>query len=364
MKTRYILSAALALTLIATSNTTAQRRRTTSPPTPAKLEDLPRRAVDTVATADPETMVIIFSNNTWEYYRPDMASKFDDLPIYRQHWDTTQVFAYRSIELSDLPQTIELKLINDDLSEFHYPLLGRVISPYGPRRRRNHNGIDIPLRTGEPIYAAFDGKVRYAKYNSGGFGNLVIVRHTNGLETWSAHLTRCNVKPNDYVKAGQIIGYGGSTGRSTGPHLHFEVRYCDQTFDPQFLFDFPNGLLKYQTFVLDRSYFNIHSRASDQLEEDDDDFDPSTILLASQNEGETILERVEKAEKAAEEAAAAPPKPKQSVSSQNKVYHTVRSGDSLSKIAVRYGTTITKICELNGISRNAKIRIGQKLRVK
>ena len=97
--------------------------------------------------------------------------------------------------------------------------------------------------------------------NTGGFGNLVIVRHPNGLETWHAHLSKLNVQVNEYVKTGQVIGFSGNTGRSRGPHLHFEMRYCDQTFDPEFIIDFPTGCLKYHTFALEKSFFNIHSRA-------------------------------------------------------------------------------------------------------
>lgn len=106
---------------------------------------------------------------------------------------------------------VDLNLVKD-LSGFKAPVVGSVLSKYGPRGRRNHNGVDIPLKIGEPIYAAFDGKIRYAKYNTGGFGNLVIVRHENGLETWHAHLSKLNVKVNDYVKCGQVIGFCGSTG--------------------------------------------------------------------------------------------------------------------------------------------------------
>lgn len=302
--------------------------------------------MDTIATPDPETKVIIFSNNTWEFYRPQLK-RMDNLPVYRNNWDTSSVFSYRNIELNDLPQIVELKLI-DNMDQFCPPVKGRVLSKYGPRRRRSHNGVDIPMKVGEPILAAFDGKVRYAKYNTGGFGNLVILRHPNGLETWHAHLSKTNVKVGDYVKSGQVIGYVGNTGRSRGPHLHFEVRYCDQTFDPEFLFDFENGNLRYQTFALERSYFNIHSRASELLEEDDEEFDTANALLAAADDSTVIR-------------AAEPPKPS---SATGAVYHTVTKGDILGRIALKYGTTIERICKLNNISRNSMLSLGQRLRVK
>ena len=288
MKLRHIL---LVITLVCfTVSLTAQTRRrsTTAPGTTApKLEDLPKRPLDTIPTSDPETKIILFSNNTWSYYRPSLE-RLDSLPVYTQHWDTTGVFAYRDIAYNDLPPVVELKLV-DDLTQFKSPVTGKVLSKYGPRRRRNHNGVDIPLRPGEPVYATFDGRVRYAKYNTGGYGNLVIVRHRNGLETWNAHLSKLNVKPNDYVKAGQVIGFSGNTGRSRGPHLHYEMRYQDQTFDPEFIVDFETGQLKYQTFALEKSFFNIHSRASEILEEEDEYDLP---LLTSNDSGDSTSQYI------------------------------------------------------------------------
>lgn len=328
-----------------------------------KLEDLPRRAIDTVATNDPDTKVIIFSNNTWKYYRPSLK-KLDGLKVYQENWDTVGVFAYHNVQLSDISPITELKLFSD-LSDFSPPIKGHVISKYGPRGRRNHNGIDIPLITGEPIYAAFDGKVRYAKFNTGGFGYLVIVRHPNGLETWSAHLSKLNVAPNDYVKAGQVIGFGGSTGRSTGPHLHFETRFKDQTFDPERIFDIDNSSVRYQTFALEREFFNIHSRESDQLVEDDDIFQGTNLLTGTtpgDSMSQDILQRIEQAQQKSVVATTA--KTTAAKASTGAVYHTVKSGDMLGKLASKYGVSIDHICKLNKISRTTTLRLGQKLRIK
>lgn len=330
-----------------------------------KLEDLPQRVIDTLSTNDPDTKVILYSNNTWGYYRPSLRA-LDQLAVYREHWDTTQVFAYRSIELSDLPPVLELHLINT-LSDFHYPIIGRVFSKYGPRGRRNHNGVDIPLKSGEPIHAAFDGKVRYAKYNTGGFGNLIILRHRNGLETWYAHLSKRNVEAGNYVKAGQIIGFGGSTGRSRGPHLHFEMRYADQTFDPERLINFEDGQLRYQTFALEKSFFNIHSRASDQLEEDEEYEDNMRLLAASEPGDSTsvdILERLMGNSTSSSAKAASGHSSGSQAGSGNALYHTVKSGDMLGKLAIRYGVSIDQICRLNKITRTTTLRIGQRLKIK
>ncbi len=336
----------------------AQRR-----PAEPKTDDLPRVAIDTLETSDPDTRIVLYSNNTWGYHRPEMH-RYNELPVYVEHWDNSQIFSYKSVPFADLPERIDLCLINRS-DEFHSPYRGQVTSKYGPRRRRNHDGVDIPLKTGEPIYAAFDGKIRYSKYNTGGYGNLVIVRHQNGLETWYAHLSKRNVAENEFVKAGQVIGYGGNTGRSTGPHLHFETRYADQSFDPEFIFDFAGGTLKNELFALERSYFNINSRASELLIEDEEgggwdfpDADAQLTLLAEM--GDTTasrqllalaVEREQEAERARLEAAQA-------------VYHTIVSGDTLLALSRRYGVTVDQICNLNNISRNTILRLGLRFRVK
>ncbi len=347
----------LILTVTISNAIYGQSRRYSSP----KLEDLPRYPIDTIATKDAETEIIIFSNNTWEYYHPTM-NLLDSLPVYKENWDTTQVFSYKSIELSDLPQTIDLNLVKD-LSEFKAPIRGKIFSKYGPRSRRRHNGVDIPLKTGEPIYATFDGKIRYAKYNTGGYGYLVIIRHPNGLETWNAHLSKLNVQVGDYVKCGQVIGFGGSTGRSRGPHLHFEMRYCDQTFDPEFIIDFETGQLKYQTFALEKSFFNIHSRASEILDEDEGYDYPLLTSVDEDTSSVDILERIAQAQGKGT-SSKTKSSSQASIQSSDAVYHTVRQGDMLGKIAIKYGVTINQICQLNNINRNTILRIGRKLRVK
>lgn len=325
-----------------------------------------RVPMDTIATDDPETHIILYTDNTWSYHRPALRT-LDNLPIYNKNWDNTQVFAYKNIELRDLPAIISLPLVGAP-DEFHYPIRGMISSRYGPRGRRNHNGVDIPLRTGEPIYASFDGRVRYARYNGGGFGNLVIIRHPNGLETWHAHLSKLNVGADDYVKAGQVIGFGGNTGRSRGAHLHFEMRYCDQAFDPERIIDFENGTLRFVTYALEKSYFNIHSRASDQLDEEYEQEELLTMLSGSspgtEETYEQVLARVQNAQNRPADSPTGA-----SVSAltptSGAVYHTVKSGDQLLRIAQRYGTTVAKICALNpGLERNSILQLRQRLRVK
>lgn len=317
-----------------------------------------RKPIDTLSTSNDKIKILLYPDNTWSYYQVETID--DPEEVYKKNWITNQIFAYRNMPTKNIPETVELELIKT-YNDFHAPILGRIISKYGKRGSRNHTGVDIPLTTGEPIYAAFGGKVRYAQFNSGGYGNLIIVRHPNGLETYYAHLSHINVKPDDMVTAGMVIGLGGSTGRSRGPHLHFEMRYRDQTFDPEYIIDFPSGDLRYQTFALEKSFLNINSSASETLDEETS-YD-ETLLAVNSPDGQLtsddILNNIAKTEKQAAKQKAAAPKP-----SSDPLYHTIKKGDNLGKISKQYGTTIKKLCQLNKISENSIIREGKKLRVR
>ncbi len=319
-------------------------------------QNIPHIPIDTLPTDRADFKLVTFTDNTFKYVPADPV-KFRDPAVYGRCWDTVNLFVYRSIELKDLPASVDIKLI-DGVGQFHCPAKGQVISKYGPRGKRDHNGSDIKVEQGDPIYAAFDGIVRLSRWNSGGYGNMVIIRHPNGLETYYGHLSRRNVAAGDCVRAGQVIGYGGKTGRAYGTHLHFETRYCDQTFDPERLIDFPGGNLRFQTFALEKSYFNIRSRAVEGIEGSEDDIDMGNLLASAEKSGQsvsdTIMESIEKKEK--EEAR------KEAERTAAK-YHTIRSGDTLLAIARRYGTTVPKICQLNGISREATLKIGKSLRI-
>jgi len=120
---------------------------------------------------------------------------------------------------------------------------------YGPRYGRMHRGLDLGLETGDTIRSTFNGVIRYAEFHSGGYGNCVIVSHMNGLETLYGHLSKIICKPGSFLFAGQIIGLGGSTGKSTGPHLHLEFRYKGQSFDPLIVVDSSSWKLKSNSFV-------------------------------------------------------------------------------------------------------------------
>ena len=171
--------------------------------------------------------------------------------IYVEGWDSQAVNCYTNAVVPDT------KVI--DVSNFCMPTMGYVTSPYGYRRRfrRMHKGIDLKVQIGDTIRAAFDGKVRLTR-NQGrrkGYGLYVIVRHSNGLETVYGHLSKFLVSPDQYVKAGDPIALGGNTGRSTGPHLHFETRYMGYAINPDAIFDFENKTTHTDEFTFNKSSY-------------------------------------------------------------------------------------------------------------
>ena len=284
--------------------------------------------IDTLDTANEHIKVVLFADNTWQYIKmPGYQSETD---IFDKYWDTTAANPYK-LEQANLPYSWSIWLV-DRLDQYCCPFKGDIHprGKFGPRRGRRHQGVDIPLKVGDPIYAAFAGKVRISKY-LGGYGNVVVIRHDNGIETFHGHLSKRMVEEGDWVNAGDLIGLGGSTGRSTGPHLHFETRYQGFAFDPQWLIDFKTGVLRHRLFVLKKKYFSLYSNYEqdfdDELKNEEDD-------------------KREEAERAAMR------------------WHTIKSGDTLGRIAINNGTTVSAICKLNGITPKTVLKIGRKIRVK
>ena len=304
-------------------------------------------ALDTLDTADPFIKILLFPDYTWKYWKDPSYAR--DSKIFNEYWTHERPDPY-GVELSELPNEIALWIV-DTLSSYRCPVIGAPSSRFGYRHRRRHQGVDIPLQTGTPVYAAFDGKVRVSKYHKG-YGNLVVVRHDNGLETFYAHLSKIYVEDNEWVNAGSIIGLGGSTGRSTGPHLHFETRYKGYAFDPEWLIDFPSGTLRHRLFVLKKKYLNAGSKYVPESEQEEID-----IMEGDEQERQEAIRKAEEAKKAAAKAKAK----KAAAATQ---YHTIRKGDTLGAIARRYHTTVRNLCRLNGISEKTVLRPGRRIRVR
>ena len=260
--------------------------------------------IDTVET--PDGPVILYKNFTWEYLQNEpvlMSMEEDSSGLFSNQWINDQIFAYRIKPDSIQDTLIYLTTAN---REFTLPFYGKLFRGF----TYSHKGLDIRLNKGDSIRAAFDGVIRYAKYNRGGFGNLVIIRHFNGLETYYGHLSKIKVKVNQVVKSGEIIALGGSTGRSRGPHLHFEARYKDIPLDPLRMIDYDNQKLISCSFPITKMVFYPNDHVA------------------------------------------------------NAVVIKIKSGDTIGKLSRKYGTSIKEICAMNKIKSTTKLTIGRNIRVR
>ncbi len=297
---------------------------------------------DTLDTGNPAVKVVLYDNGTYRFVKD--PSVVADESVFSENWDTRSVNPYRE-QPDALPDRFSIWIV-DSLDSYACPNKTTPRSLFGYRHGRRHQGIDLPYPTGTPVPAAFDGKVRISDY-VGGYGNLVVIRHANGLETFYGHLSKRNVESGDWVSAGDIIGLGGSTGRSTGPHLHFETRYKGAAFDPSWLIDFESGTLRHRLLKVRSWYFNPNQRYVQNVDDEDEIFrtDEEDRIAAEEQA------KKEAAARAAAEAAAMR-------------YHTIRSGDTLSGIARKYHTTVKALCRLNGMTEKTVLRVGKRIRVR
>ena len=238
-----------------------------------------------------------------------------------------------------------------DLRQFHMPCDSRMVtSHYGYRRsfRRQHYGTDIKVFVGDTIRAAFSGKVRVVSFERAGYGNYIVIRHPNGLETVYGHMSRHLVRANQIVKAGQAIGLGGNTGRSTGSHLHFETRLLGQFIDPERLFDFEAQDVKGDFYIFRSNGRGTMLAATDNVVGGEEEMDEETANALIAKEAESQAFQQEKIQKMRSKPRA-----------RN---HKVRSGETLSSIARKRGTSIDQLCRLNHIKRTTVLRPGQILK--
>lgn len=234
-------------------------------------------------------------------------------------WDDGHVDPLAGKTGIKIPETADI-----NLNGWFAPIVGRINSPFGWRRRRPHKGIDIKLFVGDTVRAAFDGQVRIRKFDRRGYGYYYVIRHPNGLETIYGHLSKHIVQQGDMVRAGQAIGLGGSTGRSTGPHLHFEFRYLGVPINP-------SEVINLETFKpKNETYHFVYKDAARA----------AYISPRSSSGG----------------------KSSGSAGAGGNGIHRVRKGDTLGRIARQYGTTVAKLCRLNGIRSTSTLSLGQKIR--
>lgn len=238
--------------------------------------------------------------------------------LFYNSWNTETPWNPSVNYFDSLENTIVLSEIGNNDFTFEYPIQfkkkeeyyyhGTITSKYGWRDGARHNGVDLDLHVWDSVYSCYSGTVRLAKVH-GGYGRVVIVRHPNGLETLYGHLHRLNVQPGDQVKAGQIIGLGGSSGKSSGSHLHFEIRFQGIPINPEHLVDFKNRVSRGDDYILKKS---------------------QNALVAIEKGCST---------------------------------HTVAYGDSPWKISNRYGMTISQFRELNGFTKKTRLSVGQIVKI-
>ena len=265
--------------------------------------------------------------------REDMES-----PSAQLYKEWSNQYAHRATELPDS--------FNIDLRGFCMPTPSRVItSNFGKRWGRMHKGLDIKVYIGDTIRAAFNGKIRVVNYERRGYGNYVVIRHNNGLETIYGHMSKSLVKENEVVRAGDPIGLGGNTGRSTGSHLHFETRLCGVALNPALMFDFVNQDVTADFYMFRSKKYESESLAAAKRTQIRDSYTEEEVRGTSTGAASSSSESTQ-----------------ENVSKPKAKYHKVVKGETLSSIARKRGTTVDRLCKLNKISRKTKIRPGQRLR--
>ncbi len=286
--------------------------------------------------AKPLNLVVAEDTSTIDEGETEVVEVVDSMQIgdewvkiaeYFVIWDPNTINPY-SMNATEFDETIDLKLYDPAENRFwNTPVESpKVTSNFGFRWGRRHTGTDIVLETGDPIYTTYDGIIRVVGWDGSGYGRYVMVRHYNGLETLYGHLSKPLVESGQLVKAGDIIGLGGSTGRSSGSHLHYENRYEGNPFDSKYVFDWDNQQLRSDHFLLTPQVWDYlrgsGSSAKSEFEAGDKPAYVRTML------------------------------------------HRVRSGETLTSIASRYGLSVSSLAKMNRISTRSTLRIGQKLRVK
>ena len=275
--------------------------------------DRKMKAVDSVAL---NRLILI------EQMGSPAADLYQDWENYTAHRETA------------LPDTFRI-----DLRDFCMPTDNRVLtSNFGARWGRQHKGLDIKVYIGDTIRAAFSGKVRVVRFEAGGYGNFVVIRHHNGLETIYGHMSKHLVKPDQEVRAGEPIGLGGNTGRSTGSHLHFETRLCGVALNPALMFDFRNQDVTGDYYLFRKSTYSRESVQANRLR---------GVSGSAANESDYAQNTSSKRTASAR---------------NNTRFHKVRKGETLYSIARKRKTSINDICKLNRITKNTKLRPGQVLK--
>jgi murein DD-endopeptidase MepM/ murein hydrolase activator NlpD len=232
---------------------------------------------------------------------------------YYSVWDSKNINPYYK-DASIFKDTVNLTLYDQTQGELWSAPLEKTLqtSTFGHRWGRFHHGVDLDLKMGTPIYTAFDGIVRISTFGNNGYGNYVVIRHKNGLETLYGHMSARKVETGQEVKAGQIIGLGGSTGWSTGPHLHYEVRYEGNSINPLLIYNFslPQVLITDKFTLMPHHFVHLGNKV------------------------------------------------------RNNIIHQVTSGETLTIISAKYNVPVDTLVKINHLDMKAELKVGQSLRIR
>ena len=270
--------------------------------------------------------------------------------VYKNTWGGTHTRLQTDLFNKQTTYCLPLRLEGE--SDFVFPCKNQtyVCSPYGMRSGRMHTGMDVKQKLGDSIVAAWDGVVRMASKSYYAYGGTVVIRHANGLETLYSHLSALDVVENQVVKAGDLIGRAGRTGRATTEHLHFETRFLYEHFDPRTIIDFNTFSLSADTLFIRNGKFKASKfSASDDIVVDSNDMASGTVQSASDTAS----------------VSQNPSKPQEIKTTTNATpkFHIVKKGDTLYSIAKRYNTSVSRLCKLNNLTDAAILSIGQKLKL-
>ena len=255
-------------------------------------------------------------------------------PSAQLYKDWNNRYAHRATELPDS--------FSINLKHFCMPTSSRIItSNFGSRWGRMHKGLDIKVYIGDTIRAAFSGKVRIVRYEAGGYGKYIVIRHNNGLETIYGHLSEQLVEENQEVRSGEVIGLGGNTGRSTGSHLHFETRLCGVALNPALMFDFRAQDVTGDYYAFNKETYDNESTNATRLRGKQD-----SSTYASTNSSDDYATNKRTTSGLTDQIS----------------YHKVKKGETLERIAKKRGVTVEQICKLNHITKTMRLRPGQILR--
>lgn len=282
---------------------------------------------DTFSIADGEQSIVEVA----EEFQID--SSWVKATEYYSIWDAYTINPYRS-DISGFNDTLEVVLFDSSKGQYwKEPLLKtQITSEFGMRGGRWHYGVDLDLDIGDPVLSVWDGVVRLTNWDGGGYGNYVLVRHYNGFETLYGHLSDIQCSIGQIVQAGDLLGKGGTTGRSTGPHLHFEVRYRGVPINPLSIFDFRNRQIRSSRFLLSADAFNYLNRR------------PVSSPVSSSRPEASADSRI--------------------YATRKVFYHRVRSGDNLSSISRKYGIPVSTLKRLNGMGKSTVLGAGKRLRIR